>query len=273
VGSTQKKGSKSAKKGPNPKKAGAKTDPQARVQSRIDAEEAPEISIVIPVYNEEAILESAVRHHIPEVRELGRSFELILAANGCVDMTIPIIRELMDIFPELVLLECPEPNYGAALKLGIQSARGKTIICDEIDLCDMDFYRRALRRLDHDECEMVVGSKAMRGSRDRRPFSRRAATRVINGMLWATLGFQGTDTHGLKAFIRDKLMPVVDTCIVDKDLFASELVIRAERMGLRIQEIPIELEELRSPPINLVRRVPRVLKDLSKLVYAIRVQG
>jgi hypothetical protein len=90
--------------------------------------------------------------------------------------------------------------------------------------------------------------------------------------LWASTGFQGTDTHGLKAFHRAALMPVVERCVVDKDLFASELVIRAGREGLRVQEIPIELEELRSPPIQLLSRVPRVFKDLGKLAWAIRVQ-
>ena len=101
---------------------------------------------------------------------------------------------------------------------------------------------------------MVVGSKAMPGARDRRPFTRRVATKVINGLLWASLGFEGTDTHGLKAFLQAPLLPIVRSCVVDKDLFASELVIRAMRAGLRIQEIPIEIEEQRSPPIQLVRR-------------------
>lgn len=239
-----------------------------------DAATAPvELSIVIPVYNEEAILERALRGLIAEVRTLGRPFEVIVATNGCVDNTIPIAEELArGEFPEIVVLRCPEANYGAALKLGIQSARGAIILCDEIDLCDVDFYRRALRRLDHDECEMVVGSKAMPGSRDRRPFSRRAATKVINRLLWVSTGFQGTDTHGLKAFTKAAVMPVVERCVVDKDLFASELVIRAGREGLRVQEIPIELEEQRSPPIQLLNRVPRVLKDLGKLGWAIRVQ-
>jgi glycosyltransferase involved in cell wall biosynthesis len=232
--------------------------------------ESPELSIVIPVYNEEPIIERALRGLVQEVRTLERTFEVIVTANGCRDMTVPIAQELMADFSEIVVLESPEPDYGAALRLGILSARGEIILCDEIDLCDVDFYRRALRRLDHDECEMVVGSKAMPGSRDRRPFTRRAATKVINTMLWASLGFQGTDTHGLKAFTRSALLPLVNQCQVNKDLFASELVIRAGREGLRVQEIPIELEEQRSPPINLVRRVPRVMKDLTKLVYAIR---
>ena len=89
-------------------------------------------------------------------------------------------------------------------------------------------------------------------------------------MLWATLGFTGTDTHGLKAFKKAPMLPVVHACVVDKDLFASELVIRAGRQGLRIQEIPIELEEQRQPPILLAKRVPRVLRDLTKLVVAVR---
>lgn len=231
---------------------------------------APELSIVIPLYNEEAILERQVRRLVDDLRTLKRPFEVLLCANGCVDETVPIARELMKELRELAVHVLPEPNYGAALRFGIESARGKIVLCDEIDLCDVDFHRRALRRLDHDECEMVIGSKQMHGARDRRPMTRRAATKVLNGMLWATLGFQGTDTHGLKAFLREPLLPVVKSCVVDKDLFASELVIRAGRAGLRIQEIPIELEEQRSSPIHLVRRVPRVVKDLGRLVLAVR---
>lgn len=241
-----------------------------RKRTRRSPARTPELSVVIPVYNEEAILEHQVRALVAELRTLQRPFEVLLSANGCVDETVPIAQDLMKQLPELAVLVSPEPNYGAALRLGIEAARGRFVLCDEIDLCDVDFHRRALRRLDHDECEMVVGSKAMPGSRDRRPATRRAATRVINGLLWAAVGFQGTDTHGLKAFARDALLPVVRSCVVDKDLFASELVIRAGRAGLRIHEIPIELEEQRSSPIHLVRRVPRVVKDLGRLVVAVR---
>jgi cellulose synthase/poly-beta-1,6-N-acetylglucosamine synthase-like glycosyltransferase len=229
-----------------------------------------QLSVVIPVFNEEPIVEAALRRYHAELAALGRSFEIIVSANGCNDSTVPIVRELQAALPGLVLLESPIPDYGHALRRGIEASRGDVVVCDEIDLCDIGFVTRALRRLDHDECDLVVGSKAMPGARDRRPFARRAATRVINGLLWATLDFRGTDTHGLKAFLRAPLLPIVRSCVVDKDLFASELVIRAGRAGLRLQEIPIELEEQRSPPIHLVKRVPRVLKDLGRLVVAVR---
>ncbi len=230
----------------------------------------PQLSVVIPVFNEEALIEGALRRYHTGLVGLGRAFEIIVSANGCRDSTVPLVRELAAELPEVILLESPAPDYGRALRRGIEAARGAVVVCDEIDLCDLGFVKRALRRLDHDECDLVVGSKAMPGARDRRPFVRRAATRVINGLLWATLDFQGTDTHGLKAFTRAPLLPVVRSCVVDKDLFASELVIRAGRAGLRVQEIPIELEEQRSPPIHLLKRVPRVLRDLGRLVAAVR---
>jgi hypothetical protein len=120
---------------------------------------------------------------------------------------------------------------------------------------------------------MVVGSKAMKGSHDERPAFRRFATRVINGMLRVALDFRGTDTHGLKAFRRETLLPVVEACVIDRDLFASELVIRAGRSDLHVIEIPIRLSEKRPPAINLSKRVPHVLRGLAKLTYVIRFGG
>ncbi len=133
------------------------------------------------------------------------------------------------------------------------------MLCEEIDLCDLDFHRRALELLRSGEAELVIGSKAMPGAHDRRPLGRRAATRIYNGLLRVTLGFHGTDTHGLKAFRRAALLPVVGRCIVGHDVFASELVIRAEREGVRVREIPVELAEKRAPSVRLLRRVPKVL--------------
>jgi hypothetical protein len=96
---------------------------------------------------------------------------------------------------------------------------------------------------------------------------------VHNGLLRVTLGFKGTDTHGLTAFRRERLMPVIRRCVVDMDVFASEFVVRAWRENLDVREIPIQLEEKRQPSIHLFKRVPNVLKNVARLVYVIRVRG
>jgi glycosyltransferase involved in cell wall biosynthesis len=234
----------------------------------------PEISVVIPVHNEAPIIEGSLRELCARLKKIGRPFEIIVAENGSIDDTADITEEVAKELPEIRLLRSPEPNYGAALRAGIRAARGRYVHCDEIDICDVDFHRRALELLVGDDggFDLVVGSKVMQGARDRRPLGRRAATRVINGMLRVSLGFRGTDTHGLKAFRKEALLPVVDQCVVDRDMFASELVIRAERGGLRIVEIPLNLKEKREPSIRLTQRVPRVLKNLAQLVWVIRLK-
>lgn len=237
-------------------------------------EERPYASVVIPIHNEEAILEQSVEELTRGLRRLlgDQPFEVILAENGSRDATPRIARTLEARIPEVRVVTWPEPNYGAALREGILASRGRFVLCDEIDLCDVDFHERALRLLEAGHADFVVGSKAMPGARDNRPLPRRLATLAINQMLRVLLGFQGTDTHGLKAFLADKVRPVVERCVVDKDLFSSELVIRSERQGLKILEIPVEVREKRTPSINLVRRVPNVLKNLATLVYVLRIR-
>ncbi|MFN7132237.1 MAG: glycosyltransferase family 2 protein, partial [Myxococcales bacterium] len=224
-------------------------------------------------YNEASLVASATEELVCALDAQGYDYELILAENGSKDSTPEIVEGLAQRFPRVRALHVGEPNYGKALRQGILLARGTFVLCDEIDICDTDFYARALPLLRSGEAELVVGSKAARGARDQRPMLRRAGTRVINGLLRATLDFQGTDTHGLKAFRRDPLLPVVHACVVDRDMFASEFVIRAGRMGRRVTEIPIVIQEKRRPTINLVRRVPNVLKHVARLVYVIRVRG
>jgi glycosyltransferase involved in cell wall biosynthesis len=235
--------------------------------------DAPHVSIVIPVYNEEGILRGSVLELEEKLRGFGWSYELLLCENGSRDRTVEIGREIQAAHPAVRMLSVGEPNYGLAMRQGILEARGTFVICDEIDLCDSEFHQRAMSILEEDKADMVVGSKVMEGAQDRRGHFRHAATLVINGLLRVLVGFHGTDTHGLKAFRRERLMSTVDSCVLTRDLFASELVIRAERDGKRVQEIPIHIVEKRPPSINLFKRVPKVLRDITRLTYIIRVKG
>ncbi len=233
----------------------------------------PELSIVIPVYNEEELLESAAAELCAGLDTRGWDYELIFAENGSCDCTQDILQRLSTAHPRIHWFHSERPNYGTALKQGILRARGRWVMCDEIDLGDLSFYDAALSLLRSGEAEMVVGSKAAKGARDARPLLRRLATRAHNRLLRMALGFQGTDTHGLKIFHRTALLKVVESCVVDMDVFASELVIRAWRQGLRVTEIPIQLAEKRQPSIHLFKRIPNVLKNVAKLVYVVRLGG
>ena len=224
------------------------------------------LSIVIPIYNEAAIVRSALVDLIDQTRSHCDSFEVIVAANGCNDGRVRLVQALQARTPELRLIEVDEPNYGRALREGLLAATGAWVICEEIDLCDSDFHVEALGLLRAGTTRFVIGSKRAVGAADERPRVRQVATQVMSGLLRLSLGFKGTDTHGLKAFSREDVLPVVQACQVEHDLFASELVIRAQRAGIPMKEIPVRVLEKRPPSVHLFRRVPRVLRDLGRLV-------
>ena len=228
------------------------------------------VSIVIPVYNEEGILHSAVVDLRERLAPLDWRYEILLAENGSRDRTVIVANELAAKYGDVRLISTGAPNYGQALRAGLLAARGDLVLCDEIDLCDVEFHRRAVELLDGGEAEMVIGSKLIAGASEERPFFRYAASLVYTGLLRGLLDFRGSDTHGLKAFVRERIAPIAESCLTDKDVFASELVIRAYREGLRSVEIPIRVKEKRPPSINLLKRVPNVLGNLAKLTWAIR---
>ncbi|RYZ65966.1 MAG: glycosyltransferase [Proteobacteria bacterium] len=238
----------------------------------------PRVTIVIPIYNEEGILHSAVVDLRDRLEGLSLDYEILLAENGSKDKTVEIGEQLAERYKDeptgrVKLLSIGEPNYGKAMREGILAARGEIVICDEIDLCDADFHTRALAILETGAADLVIGSKLAPGSADQRPVFRHVASLAYSGMLRTLLGFRGTDTHGLKAFRRSVLLPIARACVVDKDVFASEFVIRADRAGIRTREIPVTVMEKRPPSINLMKRVPNVLKSVAKLTYAIRIRG
>jgi glycosyltransferase involved in cell wall biosynthesis len=235
--------------------------------------QVPSVTVVVPVYNEAKILPQAAAELAAELDASGWDYEVIFAENGSRDETPAILEDLAKTFPRIRDLHEGEPNYGRALKHGILEAKGTYVICDEIDLLDADFHRNALAVLQSGQADMVVGSKAAKGAHDERPFVRRMGTLVVNGMLRLALDYRGTDTHGLKAFRREALIPVAQACLVERDMFASEFVVRAYRMGVKVVEIPVAIKEKRRPSVHLFKRVPNVLKNMGRLFWIIRVKG
>jgi glycosyltransferase involved in cell wall biosynthesis len=228
----------------------------------------PAVSILIPVFNEEGILAKSVEDLVSGCDTLSIEYEILLCENGSVDTTPEIIRDLRASHGRVQSISYPEPNYGGALKAGIEAARGEVIICFEIDFYDIQFVEISTVLLK--KYDAVVGSKRAPGSRDRRPWIRRFITWGFNSSLSVIFGFRGTDTHGIKSFRASVGKPIAAACETDRDIFTTELIIRMERAGLRMCEIPLEIEELRPAPIRILKRVPGTLKNLVRLRGALR---
>jgi hypothetical protein len=136
------------------------------------------------------------------------------------------------------------------------------------DFWDVGFLQSALTL--SNEFDLIIGSKQARGAIDRRPFARQLISQSFNLMLRLFFGYAGTDTHGLKALNAGRVVPLVSKCRASNELFDSELILRAQRAGLRLHEIPVEIEERRSARVSLLRRVPGTAVDLLKMWWALR---
>lgn len=228
------------------------------------AQERRPLSIVLPVRNEARILRAQASALLSSVEPYASPVELLLVENGSTDgsgeLCLALSREL-DGVRALIL---PTGDYGAALKAGIQAAAHEFIFIANVDFWSVEFLVEALDGCA--EIDLVIGSKQARGARDDRPWLRRAITRGYNQLLREVWGFSGTDTHGMKIMRRDSLLAIVEACVSSGFIFDTELVLRAQRAGLRTLEIPTDVSELRAHSVQtLAKRVPDVLFQLFRL--------
>jgi glycosyltransferase involved in cell wall biosynthesis len=227
----------------------------------------PALSIVVPIHNEAAILESVVKGIIAQLADLSEPYELVLYENGSTDETLPLARALAAQHPQVVVLTNPKASYGLAIRNGILHSQGERIVIFNADLWDIPFLRQSNRLLT--DYDIVIASKGHPDSHDQRPWNRRLITQTFNLILQLLFGFKGTDTHGMKALKRTPIVPIIQQCVTDGEIFDSELILRGERAGLKRIEVPTVVEETRPSRFGLFNRVPRTLRDLFMLYRAL----
>ncbi len=227
------------------------------------------ISIVMPAYNEAALLEASVCDVVDGLRGLGHPFEVHIVENGSTDGTPAVAARLAEQIPEVATHSMRAADYGEALRTGLLEASGEIAVIFDVDYYDLDFLKHALELIDARDTPVgpaiVVGSKRAPGARDDRSSLRRAATSVFSAILRRGFGLTVSDTHGMKVLNLLALRDAVRACRAGADLFDTELIIRAEHSGLVTAEIPVTVTELRPSRTSIGRRVPRTLIGLARL--------
>jgi glycosyltransferase AglD len=225
----------------------------------------PTISIVVPAHNEEAYLRAATTTVLDGLRQRDEPFEIVIVENGSADRTAGIATELAAAAPEVRLLQLAVADYGRALRAGFLVARGELVVNFDVDFVDLGFLDRAVALARGGDVAIVVGSKRGPGAEDSRSIGRRTVTGVFSLLLRYGFGLGVRDTHGLKLLRRAPLAPLVAACRSGADIFDTELVLRAERAGLPVAEIPVRVAEQRPPRTSIATRIPRTLLGLVRL--------
>jgi glycosyltransferase involved in cell wall biosynthesis len=224
----------------------------------------------MPAYNEAEILATSVKEVVTGLRERGEPFEVLIVENGSTDRTRAIAEEVAAELPEVAVIALAEANYGKALRAGLLDATGAAVVNFDVDYFDLDFLDDAVDEvLAPGGPAIVVGSKRAAGAHDTRAPLRKFATWVFSTILRVVFGVSVSDTHGMKAMRRGAVEGIARSCFSGEDLFDTELILRAERSGLRVAERPVVVHELRPARSSFLSRVPRTLRGLCRLRIAL----
>ena len=222
-------------------------------------------SVVIPVFNEEEIIIESANKIYNICKEMNLPFEIIFSENGSTDRTNSLIHKFTENRKNCFVINNDIANYGLALKKGFSFAKNDIVISFDIDYFSKNFLEQSLS-LD-EEFVALIASKRMNESDDRRTFVRKLATSVFVLILKILFRTSLSDTHGMKAIRREYIQREINNVISTQDIFDTELLIRIEKSGLKIQEVPAKVNEVRPSVSVIFTRIPRTIKSLLKLRF------
>jgi len=224
-------------------------------------------SILIPVFNEEEILETNVLRVHRYADKLGLNHELVVVSNGSTDSTVEIGNRMVEEHDWFQFYKLEEKGPGLAFSKGVKEAKGEFIVTLDADLSsELTFLEFARDLLVH--AEVVVGSKTM-GSQRRGPI------RVIGSqtyILFTQIFFNLTISDyslGAKAYRKESILPLLGG-LDSWTGYVFEICAFIQNSGGRIIQVGIECEDTRASRFNLLHEGIYRYKHLFRTYKKIR---
>jgi putative flippase GtrA len=234
------------------------------IQERRGARTArsPLVEIAVPVYNEERGLEAGIlRLHAYLAARFPFAFHITIADNASTDRTPAIAARLARDLAGVSLLRLEEKGRGRALRAAWNASDAEILCYMDVDLStDLDALLPLVAPLVSGHSDVAIGSRLARGARVRRGPKRELISRAYNLILHIVLRSRFSDAQcGFKAVRRDVAATLVPMVRDDGWFFDTELLVLAQRRGLRIYEVPVDWDD---DPDSRVAIVRTALDDL-----------
>ena len=202
-----------------------------------------QVDIVVPVRNEEHDLAPSVRRLVSYLRE-GFPFtaRVTIADNGSTDGTWAIADRLARDFDEVRAVRMEQPGRGRALRAVWSQSDAEVLAYMDVDLStDLNALLPLVAPLLSGHSDLAIGTRLARGSRVVRGPKRELISRCYNMLLHACMGVRFSDAQcGFKAIRREPARALLPLTQDTGWFFDTELLVLAERAGLRIHEIPVD---------------------------------
>ncbi len=229
------------------------------------------VSIVIPVSNEENVLEQNILAMLETLETISHlQWEIIIIENGSVDNTRSIVQKLVKENSGISVLCLPDANYGKALREGMLASTGDIIVNFDIDYWDINFLEEAVHimKLKYD---IIIASKQLPLSKDMRGPIRKITSFGFSVILYFIFGLPVSDTHGVKAWRNsERLKDYLRKSFPSKHTYDTEVVLRAIYDNCDILEVPIQVKETRRSGRHVLKRIPLALKELCQMYFRLK---
>lgn len=230
---------------------------------------APELSIVIPAYNEESRIEPTIRETVSYCRSGGRAFELILVDDGSTDGTSAVGRRLAEEFGELrVIRLAANHGKGYAVRTGVVNALGRGVLFADADgatpISEIERLERAL----YAGADLAVGSRALpaEGVQVHAKMYRHIIGRTFHHLVeWlADAGVKDTQC-GFKLFRSSVAQDLFSRMRMSGFSFDVELLVMARRRGYQVAEVPVNWTHQPGSKVRLTLDSLRMAADLFRI--------
>jgi glycosyltransferase involved in cell wall biosynthesis len=228
----------------------------------------PDLSIVIPAYNEELRLPKSLERIRAYLVANRISSEVIVVDDGSRDGTVQFVESQMAAWPSLRVVKNPgNRGKGYSVRHGMLEARGKIILFTDADLSapieEADKLLAALAT--HD---VAIGSRAMDRSLTsvHQPWTREFAGIMFNTVVRVILGLNVEDTQcGFKAFRRERSQIIFQQQRIDRFGFDPELLFLAKRNGLTVAEIPVRWANAEGTTVSIWDGIRAMFFEVAKV--------
>jgi glycosyltransferase involved in cell wall biosynthesis len=229
-----------------------------------------DLDIVIPVHNEQSALEGSVRMLYGYLsRGFPFSWQITIVDNASTDGTLRVARRLMYELREVGAMHLPAKGRGLALQTAWTASGADVVAYMDVDLStDLNALLPLVAPLLADHSDVAIGTRLHRAARVTRCLKRELISRAYNRLLRIALHARFTDAQcGFKAIRADvahKLIPLIED---DAWFFDTELLVLAQRRGLRIHEVPVDWVEDGDSRVDLVRTALADLRGIMRLLW------
>ena len=230
-----------------------------------------DISLVIPAYNESGIIMDTIQTVSARLAELTSEYEVLIVDDGSTDGMAELVRGCGD---PRVRLEGYASNRGkgCAVRTGMLAAQGDLILCTDADLAyGVDVFAGLLERLRTGEADLVIGSRRIGGEGYKNYPPLRILMSKCFGLLSHMISGLPYDTQcGIKAYRRQAARAIFSRCTTDGFSFDFEVLMRADRLGLKVEQIPVSVINFRESKVNVVRDSARMFRDVFRIRKKVR---